>query len=280
MGGIGVIWAVVAPVVPALVIIALTLLLAGVGGFVASRLMVRSTPQMSVAARRLTIVVIGLIGSVLALQALGVSPDILLLVIFLLGVTALVALREPLGNYGAKYFSDLYTPFKVGDTIEVHGYSGKVIEINPMTTVLLSDKEQLISVPNEVMIRDVVVNTSPQAWKEVTIPVSFGGNVDLATFESELLKSLGKLRTRLDARFPPVLTTKSRTPTSTDLTLTLMLRRPEDRDAITVEANKRFTEVLDRVRGVRHGGAVVRVPTPPTHAEAPPQTPAPPDRSD
>jgi small-conductance mechanosensitive channel len=251
MVGPGVIWSVVLPVVPAVVIIVLTILLAWVGGFVASRLMRSSAPQVSVAARRLAIVAIALIGSVLALQALGVSPDVLLLVIFLLGVTALVALREPLGNYGAKYFSDLYTPFKVGDTIEVHGYAGKVIEINPMTTVLLSEKEQLISVPNEMMIRDVVVNTSPQAWKEVTIPVSFGGNVDLATFESEVLKSLAKLRTRLDPRFPPVLTTRARTATNTDLTLTLMLRRPEDRDAIVAEANKRFTEVLDRVRGVR-----------------------------
>jgi len=251
MVSLGVIGSLFAPVLPALVIIVLTAVLAWVGGFIASRLMGPSTPQMSVAARRLTIVVVVLIGTVLALQALGVSPDVLLLVIFLLGATALVALREPLGNYGAKYFSDLYTPFKVGDTIEVHGYSGKVIEINPMTTVLLSEKEQLISVPNELLIKDVVVNTSPQAWKEVTIPVSFGGNVDLATFESELLKSLGKLRTRLDPRFPPVLTTRGRTPTTTDLTLTLMLRSPEDRDAITVEANKRFTEVLDRVRGAR-----------------------------
>jgi small-conductance mechanosensitive channel len=251
MAGPGVIWGFVAPVLPALVIILLTALLAWVGGFVVGRLMVLSTPQVGIAARRLTMVVIGLIGGVLALQALGLSPDVLLLVIFLLGVTVLVALREPLGNYGAKWFSDLYTPFKVGDTITVQGHSGKVIEINPMTTVLLSEQEQLVSVPNELMIREVVVNTSPQAWKEVVIPISFGGNVDLPTFESELFKSLAKLRTRLDARFPPVLTTKSRSATTTDLTLTLMLRRPEDRDPITVEANKRATEVLERARSGR-----------------------------
>jgi small conductance mechanosensitive channel len=239
------------PVLPALLIIALTVVLAWLVGFLVGRVMRRSSPQMAVAARRLAVIVVALIGSVLALQALGVSPDVLLLAIFLLGVTAIVALRDPLGNYGAKYFSDIYTPFKVGDTITVLGFSGKVIEINPMTTVLLSDKEQLVSVPNVAMIRDVVVNTSPQAWKEVMIPISFGGNVDLAAFESDLLKSLAKLRTRLDPRFPPVVTTKARTPTATDLTLTVMLRHPEDRDAIMAEANKRVTEVLERVRGAR-----------------------------
>jgi small conductance mechanosensitive channel len=220
-------------------------------GLVVGRVMQRSTPQMAGAARRVCYVVVGLIGGTLALQALGVSPDIVLLVVALLGVTALIALRDPLGNYGAKYFSDIYTPFKVGDTIEVLGYSGKVIEINPMTTVLLSDKEQLVSVPNAAMVRDVVVNTSPQAWKEVTVPVSLPANTDLAAFESELLKALSKLRLRLDARFPPVVTTKARSAQSTDLTLTLMLRRPEDRDAVTSEVNKRISEVLERVRGAR-----------------------------
>ena len=243
--------ALVAPFVPVFIIVVLTVLVAWLVSFLSTRLLRQSTPQMTGAARRLGVIVVLLIGGTLALQALGVNPDILLLVVALFGVTILVALREPLSNYGAKYFSDIYTPFKVGDTILVNGVSGKVIEINAMTTVLLSDNDQLISVPNVSMIRDVVVNTSPQAWKELTIPISLSGNVDLPAFESDLLKTLSKLRTRLDPRFPPVLTTKARSTQSTDLTLTLMLRRPEERDAIALEANKRVTEVLEQSRGAR-----------------------------
>jgi small conductance mechanosensitive channel len=237
-----------APFEAAVVILVVTVLVAWLVSQLAGRLVRQSTPQMAGVARRLSAGLVGLIGGTLVLQALGVNTAILLLVAGLLGVTVLVALRDPLGNYGAKYFSDIYTPFKVGDTILVHGVSGKVLEINAMTTVLLSDQDQLISVPNVSMIRDVVVNTSPQAWKEVTVPVSINGNIDLPAFESELLKSLAKIRMRLDPRFPPVLTTKARTPQSTDLMLTLMIRRPEDRDAITTEVNKRWAEVLERVR--------------------------------
>ena len=243
--------ALVAPFVPVVIIVVLTALVAWLVSFLSTRLFRQSTPQMAGAARRLGVIVVLLIGGTLALQALGVNPDILLLVVALFGVTILVALREPLSNYGAKYFSDIYTPFKVGDTIQVQGVSGKVIEINAMTTILLSDNDQLISVPNVSMMRDVVVNTSPQAWKELTIPISLSGNVDLPAFESDLLKTLSKLRTRLDPRFPPVLTTKARSTQSTDLMLTLMLRRPEERDAITLEANKRVTEVLEQARGAR-----------------------------
>ena len=249
MVGVTTIWNAFAPYLSVVIIVVLTVVIAWLVSLVVGRLMRRSTPQLAEAARRLGVVVVALIGGTLALQALGLDPDILLLVIGLLGVTILVALREPLNNYGAKYFSNIYTPFKIGDTILVQGVSGKVIEINAMTTVLLSDTDQLISIPNVSLIRDVVVNLTPQAWKELTIAVTISGNVDLPRFESDLLKTLSKLRMRLDPRFPPVLTTKSRTPQATDLVLTLMIRRPEDRDAITVEVNKRLAEVLERLRG-------------------------------
>ncbi len=239
------------PYLPAAIIVAVTVLVAWLASLVVGRLLRPSSPQMAGAGRRLAAVVVALIGGTLALQALGSNPAIVLVVIALLGATILLALREPLGNYGAKYFSDIYTPFKVGDTIQVQGFAGKVIEINPMTTVLLSENDQLISVPNAAMVRDVVVNTSPQAWKEVTVPVSIRGAVDLPSFESSMLKSLAKLRTRLDPRFPPVLTTKARSAQATNLVLTLMIRRPEDRDAITAEVNKRLAEVLESARAGR-----------------------------
>ncbi|MCI4369645.1 MAG: hypothetical protein L3K09_08820, partial [Thermoplasmata archaeon] len=82
-------------------------------------------------------------------------------------------------------------------------------------------------------------------------PITLNANIDLPAFEGDLLRSLSKLRLRLDQRFPPVLTTKSRSAQSTDLLLTLMLRRPEERDAITAEVNKRVVEVLERARAVR-----------------------------
>jgi small conductance mechanosensitive channel len=242
-------WSLFQPYVAVVVIVVLTALFAWIVSLIIGRLTRQTTPAMRAAATRLATVVVVLIGGTLALQALGVNTTILLLVIALVGITVIVALREPLGNYGAKYFSDIYTPFKVGDTIQVHGISGKVIEINAMTTVLLTETDQLVSVPNAWMIREVVVNTSPQAWKEITIPVSIGNPIDLATFESELLKSLGKIRTRLDPRFPPVLATKARTAQSTDLVLTVMIRRPEDRDSIAAEVNKRIVEAQEKARG-------------------------------
>jgi len=239
------------PYVLAAITILGTWLLAILVGWILGRLMRHYPPQVAGTARRFGGAVTWILGISLAVQDLGISPDVLLLLIALVGVAAIVALREPLGNVGAKFFTDIYTAFKVGDSIRVAGTSGKVLEINAITTVLLSESNELISVPNSTLIREVVVNTSPQAWKEVTVPISLNANVDLPAFESDLLKSLNKLRFRLDQRFPPVVATRSRTPLSTDLTVTLMLRRPEEREAITAEVNKRVLDVLQHARSAR-----------------------------
>jgi small conductance mechanosensitive channel len=248
------------PYVDAAIILGLTWLIAWLAGIAIGGLMRQSAPQVAQGARRLGQSLVWIVGVLLAVQEIGVSIDILLVVLALLGAAAILACRQPLENFGAKYFSDVYSPFKIGDSIEVGRFSGKVIEINPISTVLLSGEDRLIALPNSMVLREGLVNISPQAWKELSIPISVPGNRDIAPLESEVLKSLGKLRQRLDKRFPPVLTTKARTAQSTDLVLTVMIRRPEDRDTLLVEVNKR---VHDAIQRTRMGGT----PAPPPASE-------------
>lgn len=231
------------------IILALTGVISYIASFAIRGLMRQSNPQVTAAAQRLGVVTVWLVGIVLAVQELGVSVDILLLVIGLLGAAAIVALRQPLENFGAKYFADVYSPFKIGDTIRVGEQSGKVIELNAMSTVILSEDDHLVALPNSVFLSQSVVNLTPQAWKELIVPITLPGSVDLPSFESDMMKALSKLRLRLDQRYPPVFTTKSRTTQATDLVLTVMVRRPEDRDAIHAEVNLRLTEAMEKARG-------------------------------
>jgi small conductance mechanosensitive channel len=231
-------------------IVALTALIALVASWAIGRAMNRSAPQVVLGARRAGMLVVGLTGAVLFVQQLGVSPDILLLIVGLFGAAALIACWQSLENLGGKYFSTVYVPFKVGDRIEIAGRSGQVIEVNAMCTVLLTEENRLASIPNSRFLAEVVVNVTPQAWKELAISVTVPPGVDLPTFESEVLKSLSKIRLRLDPRFPPVLSTRSRDAEATDMVLTVMIRRPEDRDAILVDVNRRVTEALAKVQGV------------------------------
>ncbi len=235
--------AVLIPAVLIALTIAVTAVAASLAAYLVGGLMRQSPPVAAIGARRLAAIIVWLIGGSFALQQAGVSPEVVFVVVVLLGVAALIALRYPLENFGGKFFSDVYIPYKVGDSIRVGAFSGKVIEQNAMATVLLTTDDELVSIPTTLLHQEPVVNTTPQAWKELTIPMTVRSAVDLPAFESALLKSLSKLRSRLDPRFPPVVTTKARGAQSTDLTLTLMIRRAEDRDALLGEASKRIAEV-------------------------------------
>lgn len=208
----------------------------------------QSNPQVALGARRLVSVLVWVVGATLAIQEIGLSVEILLLVVGLGGLAAILALREQLENAGARFFSDVYSPFKIGDQVRMRDFEGKVIEINAMTTVLLTPDDKLVALPNSLFMREPVVNETPQAWKELTVPISVPGSVDLAAFESEVLKRLGKLRFRLDRRFPPVIATRGRSPQNADLAITVMVRRPEDREPLVAEINSRVGETLQQLQ--------------------------------
>jgi len=205
-------------------------------------------PLVAVHARRLVWIFIWLLGVLFALEQLGLRIDVLLLLVGLLGAALLIASKEVLQNFASKYFSDVYIPFKVGDTIKVREYSGKVIEINPMSTILITDKEEVVSIPNSIFIRETVVNITPQVWKELIVPILISGEIDLAEFESDVLKSCNKLKLHLDERFPPILTVKNREAKSTELVLTLMIKEPDRKDAIISEINSKVAEIIERMQ--------------------------------
>lgn len=238
---------------------AITIAVAGVVAWLAKvtvrRAMGLSNPLVSAAAQRTAVIVVWVAGLVIAFQELGVAVEVLLLVLALFGAAAIVALRIPLENYGAKYFEDVYTPFKRGDTIRVGPFEGTVVELNAMSTVLLTGDDRLVALPNSMLLREATVNLSPQAWRELTVPISVPASVDLARFEADMLKTLGKLRPHLDPRYPPVFSTRSRSVQGADLTLTVMVRRPEDREPVLTEVHQRLSRGL-----ARGGGAAPPVP--------------------
>lgn len=226
-----------------------------VGRFVSgglARILKRGPPLVSVHIRRLTVAFIWLFGILLALEQIGLRIEILLVLVALVGVAFAIANRETLENVASKYFADFYVPFKVGDSITIRGYSGKVIEINPISTVLIAENENLISVPNSLFLREVVINSTPKAWREIAIPILIRNDIPLAGFESEILRSCNQLKHHLDERFPPILTVKNRGDKSTELILTLMVKEPETKDTIVSVVNGKVSEIQDRMKKSEH----------------------------
>jgi small conductance mechanosensitive channel len=212
-----------------------------------------STPQITFLLRRVASLLVWVAGSTIAIEELGMGTNAILLLVGLAGVAAIVALRGPLENLGAKFFADVYVPFKMGDHVRIGEHEGKVIEINAMTTILLSKDQHVVSIPNTHFLKAPVTNASPDAWREIVVPVTVNRR-DLPRFESEVRKALGKLKLRLDERFPPILARKNDRAESNEFVLCVMVRNPEDREAITAEVNRRVAESLAAVQGTPPSG--------------------------
>jgi len=229
------------------VILLVTGIMATLSKALVRQLLRKTMPLVTTKAQRIVSITIWVIGFIFILDYLGLNTNLFLLLLALIGLGVIVGMRGTLENVGAKYSTDVYIPYKVGDTIRIGPYSGKVIEINPIATIVLAENNDIVSLPNSFFIREAMVNTTPQAWKEIIIPITIDNRVSVSEFESRIMKACNKLKMYFDEHIPPALAIRSRTESSTELTLTVMVKEVDKKDAIIAEINRRVKDILERM---------------------------------
>jgi small conductance mechanosensitive channel len=187
------------------------------------------------------------VGLLLAVNQLGLNLDVLLVLLAVAGVGLIVAARDVLSNFLSKLFIGIYIPVKVGDYISVDGLSGKVVEINPVATLILMDDGTIATVPNAQFVKGVSVNKTSVAPQRISIPVTIPSKISFPKAEAELLKLVYRYKPRLDQRFPPIFTVKSRGPNSVEGELDLFVSNPELREVLSAELFTKIRELLDRL---------------------------------
>ena len=86
-------------------------------------------------------------------------------VIALLGAAGLavgLALQGTLTNFAGGVLLILFKPFKVGDTIETQGKKGIVTEIQIFTTLIRTDDNRIIIIPNNMLSNGIIENYTYQ----------------------------------------------------------------------------------------------------------------------
>jgi small-conductance mechanosensitive channel len=68
------------------------------------------------------------------------------------------AMKDIIQNLVSGIFVQLDKPFKKGDTIEVQGFVGRVIKMRVRTTVLKTEKGELVHIPNSIFATKPFVN--------------------------------------------------------------------------------------------------------------------------
>ena len=118
--------------------------------------------------------------AVLALGKLGISIGPFIAALGALSLTAGLALQGSVANFAAGVVLVVTKPFKIGDTLTVHGVYGEVENIKLSYSVLRNEDGEEITIPNKYMIGDVLVNSFSYRVVEGSVGVAYNSNIEHA----------------------------------------------------------------------------------------------------
>ena len=189
---------------------------------------------------------IWVLGVIIILNTLNVSILLLLVLLFLGGLTMITAYRHVLTDMAASQFVSTYQPFKVGEWIEVQDYYGRVIERNLIQTKILTPDNEIVIIPNSTLLRRSVINRTRSGALRVQIPVVVSTEINLAKIEDQLLHIAEEMKVDLLPDTTPQVRVTQVTPQETQLLLLLQIANPAKRDQIISGVQKKFYELLSK----------------------------------
>jgi small-conductance mechanosensitive channel len=150
----------------------------------------RLSPGVRYAIGRFTGYLVFFLGAAAALQTLGINATTLAAFGAAVGVGIGFGLQDIVKNFVSGLVILIERPFQVGDRIEIDGISAQVGEIRSRATVLRTNDDVHLIVPNSKLTSETVVNRSygrPIYRTRVPIGVSYGS--DPRTVERALLEA-------------------------------------------------------------------------------------------
>ena len=127
-------------------------------------------------------VVFTLILVMIVVQTLGVNVTSLIALFSAATLAIGMALSGTAQNFAGGVMILLMKPYRVGDYISAQGQSGTVREIKLFSTVIATNDNQIIYIPNNSIATAIIDNYSTADRRRVdwTIGISYGDDVDVA----------------------------------------------------------------------------------------------------
>jgi small-conductance mechanosensitive channel len=104
------------------------------------------------------------------------------------GLAVALAAQDIISNFFGGAIITIDKPFKVGDRVKVDQYYGDIINVGPRSTRLRTLDYQIVTIPNNKITTNVIVNYSePDEKLRITIPVSVAYGTDVDTVKHILI---------------------------------------------------------------------------------------------
>ncbi len=163
------------------------------------RLFARNNTNLNMAALlgNLAQVLVVLVGIVLMLPSFGVDWAGLLTLLGALGLAISLSMQDLLKNVIAGIYMLMEQPFRIGDRISVKDVTGVVQGIELRTTVLRTDEDLQVVVPNSVVLNEIVTNRSASNLQRqiITIRLPKGSLSEISRQISDALKEFPEIAT-------------------------------------------------------------------------------------
>jgi len=127
-----------------------------------------------------------LLGLIIAIAQLGIEVGPLLAGLGIAGFVIGFALQDTLSNFASGMMILVYRPFDVGDVIEAGGVTGKVDQMNLVSTMILTFDNQLLIVPNKQVWGGIIRNVTHQDKRRVDMTFGIGYSDDIPKAEKVL----------------------------------------------------------------------------------------------
>ena len=121
-----------------------------------------------------------------SLGCLGIDTTSLTAVLAAAGFAVGMALQGSLSNFASGVLLVFFKPFKVGDTVEVNGIRGKVVDIQIFSTMMLTPDNVRIFVPNGSITSGTIQNFSAESKRRIDLIIGCSYNDDLKAVKAFL----------------------------------------------------------------------------------------------
>ena len=133
----------------------------------------------------LVVVIIAAIGK------LGVNTTSFLAIVGAAGLAIGLALKDSLSNFAAGVMLVMFRPFTVGDVVSTAGITAKVEKITIFNTLFCTADNQLVIVPNNKIISDIITNINAKDTRRIDLVVGISYSDDMAQTK-EVLEGLAR----------------------------------------------------------------------------------------
>ena len=116
---------------------------------------------------------------VAAVGRLGVNTTSFLTIIGAAGLAVGLALKDTLSNFAAGVMLVLFRPFTVGDVVSTAGITAKVENITIFNTLFCTPDNQLVIVPNNKIISDIITNINAKDTRRIDLVVGISYTDDM-----------------------------------------------------------------------------------------------------